>query len=446
MSERGVTALLALLALALFYVLFGGAGRGGAGLADVSRPTTVETAGNGYWAAFEWLQREGVPVRSLREAFQDGLGEGRGDLLIVTLPGVGTVRTEELAALDRWVRRGNTLLVLAGLSDSPEWAYPLAPTSAFDLTALTGLELESLPARRTRLEPPEPVAGRSEGGADGGADAAAGATGDTAEDRAEEVASMLKSPVRHRAMPARDHPLLEPGLALVGISDYPRTPWVLRTPYDEFALELARDADSGEGVLWLRELGEGRILVSAYGSLLTNRVLREPGNARFLSRLVGWSVGPRGRVLFDDGHQGVSPTYDAREFYADRRLHLTIAVLVGFWFLWVLGSTRLRTPVLAVRAPSDLDLLRATSDFFARVLRPGLAAQRMFEHFFNALRQRLGLPRNGESLWDWLEAPGRVPAADLEALKSAYAAAHAGRPIRLRELHNLLIRLRRQLA
>jgi hypothetical protein len=350
-SERASTALLALGALLLFFVVMFGGRAGGISEGGPARPTSVETAGNGYSSARRWLEREGIRVVSLREPFEAlarlaPAGRDGASLLVLTLPGAGPIQTRELLPLDRWLRDGNTLLVVAALSDAPDWSAASAGADAFDLKAVTGLEFESLPQRRARIAVEGQRAGRGDRraavprvGEPGVGPDAGGRAGSRGESR------LLARPAQAVAEPVRREGLLEGRLeglldgveSLVAESDFRTTPWAVRMPYDGLVLELARERESGEGVLWSRALGGGHIVVAAYGSLLSNRAVARGDNARLLANLVATAVGPRGVVLFDDGHQGLSPSYDPQQLFGDRRLHLTIALLIGFWLLWVLG-------------------------------------------------------------------------------------------------------------
>src|SRR5262249_49504191 len=128
-------------------------------------PTTLEQSDNGLLGARTWLQGEGVRTLALRERFDAWLPQARlprsGNLLIVSLPAVTGFRPDEAVALDRWVREGNTLLVLATLRDRPGWAqYPFVMVN--DLQLLTELSLapgweqkrERSPPRRPPTESP----------------------------------------------------------------------------------------------------------------------------------------------------------------------------------------------------------------------------------------------------------------------------------------------------
>src|SRR3954463_4939914 len=108
MRERGITFLLALGALAAFYGIWLRPAPSMDPDADAARPTSAERRGNGYAALFEWLQRSGVLVESGRErytALADARIPPRGNLLVLTLPGVEAFRSDEFAALDKWVRK-----------------------------------------------------------------------------------------------------------------------------------------------------------------------------------------------------------------------------------------------------------------------------------------------------------------------------------------------------
>ncbi|HEV7716874.1 MAG TPA: DUF4350 domain-containing protein, partial [Steroidobacteraceae bacterium] len=151
MKERLITLVCAIGALALFTAMF--VKREGALGArnEIPRPTTAERRGNGYHAVLSWLDAEGIRSVSLRDRF-DTLAKredlpATGNLLVVTLPAATGFTTAEFIPLDRWVRAGNTLLVLAALSDNPDWAFSLGGLASGDLNLLSGLEFESVRSR-----------------------------------------------------------------------------------------------------------------------------------------------------------------------------------------------------------------------------------------------------------------------------------------------------------
>jgi len=121
-------------------------------------------------------------------------------------------------------------------------------------------------------------------------------------------------------------------------------------------------------------------------------------------------------------------------------------VLVALWFIWVLGSTRLRAPVSAVSIPREAELIRMAGGFFARALPSHAGARRLLDNFFKRVSARAGGQRGDVVPWDLLERSPRVVAADVEQLKTWYAEAHASRRVPLLELQNLLVRIDRQMA
>ncbi len=421
MRERLITLFCALGSLLLFAALF----VRGQGLDSrrVALPTTIERHGNGLAGAISWLAAEGIRTVSLRERF-DTLAKRwdlprAGNLLIVTLPVATPFRVQEAGAVDHWVRAGNTLLVLAALSDAPDWGRG-GLSIHNDLQLLTGLDFEAV--RR----------------AEGSENAAA---------RMIEASRELAQPQRGTLVPNRPHPYLRGVQSVVAWSDYPPQAWTVRVPRDGFVLSLAHQSETGEGVLWVRPVGSGTLIVSGFGSLFSNRALAGADNARLLANIVIATVRPKGAVLFDDEHQGLAAAYDPAKFYNDPRLYGTIGVLAAVWLIWVLGGTRLRLPAMRLPAPREAELVRATGGFLARVLRPAAAARRLFEHFFRRLAARTHRGAQGEGLpWEWLEHHPRLRRADVQQLRQWYAQAYSDRRVPLTRLHNLIVRTERQLA
>src|SRR6185312_4007746 len=66
-----------------------------------------------------------------------------GNVLIVTMPQRVPVRTRELEELRAWVARGNTLLILAAVEDTPLWMLGTDPLFEDHLEAMTGLRFVS---------------------------------------------------------------------------------------------------------------------------------------------------------------------------------------------------------------------------------------------------------------------------------------------------------------
>ena len=391
MRERVIALLLACAALLAFYGLMlrpqGSFGPD----ADAPRPTTTERRGNGYSAAFEWLERSGVRARSLRERYTALADLGlpaRGNLLVLSLPAVEGFSNEEFAPLDQWVRRGNTLLLVAALVDAPGWAGARQVRAAAEIETLTSLEFETRVAREARLDE-TPLAervrradARKDDAADNknGKDAAeitAGpadqritghwvAGGPHALTRGRKFQRILHQFIHDFAQIHHHHALTRGVRRLATESDYSPEDWSLRLPYDSFLLTLARDEKTGEGVMFEQRVGAGRIVLLAGGSPFTNRALGEADNAQLFANIVTTSVAPGGAVLFDD-------------------LRQTIAMLLGLWLVWVLGSTRLRAPAIVAHDPSEAALVLRTGGFMARVVASHHTALALFENFFAAV-------------------------------------------------------------
>jgi hypothetical protein len=408
MKERLITLACALGALALFVVLFINPGGGVDARGNVARPTTEELRGNGYHAAYSWLMASGLRTVSQRERF-DALIARRdlaatGNVLVVTLPRKEFFRSGETRALQKWLRAGNMVLVLAALADEPDWAQGPGAVNVGDLKDLAGLDFEMVPGREQRSQ--------------------------------KDVA----------LLPNRAHAYFKGVGGAVAASGHSQQEWTVRMPYESFMLVLGHERDSGKAVLWTRALGEGRIVVCGLGSLFTDKALGLSDNAQLLANIIGANLGHRGAVIFDDFHQGLSAAYDPEKFYADPRLYVTGAILLTLWFIWVLGATRLRFPVTRIAAPREADLVRANGGFLARVLSRDVAARGLLEHFLRRVHRRMPAGRVAQGPWEFLGACPRVAAADLLQLRRWDAQARAGRHVPLLRLYNLILRIDRQIA
>jgi Domain of unknown function (DUF4350) len=419
-KERLITFICALGALALFFTMFMHQDSHGIAGIEVPRPTTEERGANGYHAALEWLDQEHIRTISLRDRY-DKLPQKRalaatGNVLIVTLPATAVFKTEEFRPLDHWVRAGNTLFVLAALSDTPDWAFSFGGMTSGDLNLLTGLEFESAKNRDSRMRKAMEPASTERG----------------SKDSIVRLPLHFAPPRRETLVPNRDHAYFRGVHQVIALSDYEAQPWTVKVPYEGFVLALGQQRETGEGVFWTRPLGQGRIVVSGFGTLFTNRTLGLEDNARLLSNIIAANLGPGGAVLFDDVHQGLGANYDPAKFYRDPRLHMTVAIVACLWLSWVLGATRLRIPTSRSAVPREAELVRATGGFLARVLTPAAAARRMFDHF---LKRRP---------WELLERQPRIAAADLTQLRSWYSQLGTAR-VPLIRLHNLMVKINRQL-
>jgi hypothetical protein len=454
MRERGIAFLLALAALAAFYGLWLSPSPSLDPDANIARPTAAERRGNGYAGLYEWLQRSGVEVRSLRERYGSLLDldvPPRGNLLVLSLPAVEVFHSDELSALDQWIRRGNTLFIAAALLDQPDWAARRSAGAVVDIESLTGIEFETRKGRESRLDD-TPLAQRVR-------EADARSAKQEAEDEEEqddedagelgpERGKLLEVPGKIALTATGPHVLLDGVKTLDLVTDYAAEEWSLRMPYDNFVLTLARTA-SGEGALFEQRVGEGRVLLSAGGSLFTNRALGNADNSHLFANIVSSRMSRNGVVLFDDLRQGLSASYDPSRFYEDPRLYKTMFIVLGLWLVWVLGSTRLRAPDIATHDPSEAGLVLSAGGLIARTVAPANTALRLFDLFFagvaRAARRAGGVaPERGDQ-WQWLERHGAILPQELDRLKTWYADAGAARSLPLIELQNLLDTLEKRL-
>jgi hypothetical protein len=437
MNERLLTLALAAGAFVAFYMLF--LPKPVPSQERVTRPLSIEVGPNGYLALQRWLEAEKVKTHSLRERYgalaQVSESVPKGNLLISTTPHVYPIRNNEIAALRSWVAAGNTLLVVSGLSDTPDWS--MGEGADGELIA----HMESMTGLSFTQETPEVAEPPVE------PDTETTQTQDEDPDQFDALTAQtrLDEPKRTQFSPSGPHPLFEGVQSVLAVSEFPSSQW--RATSDvALLLELAHERETNVPALWLLPFGEGQIIVSAYGSIFTNKVLGEAENARLLSNIVRWSLGPQGTVYFDDAHQGLVSFYDPDKFFGDSRLHSTLWWLVGLWLLFVLGARRLR-PAMSSWSPLDVtSFVRATGGFMARVLKPWTAADQLFANFFNELRQRLGLAPDGTPVWQWLDGHAAVAASDLARLRALHRKAAQRSRVNLRELHNLLVRVRAQLT
>lgn len=422
MKDRWITLLLALGALAAFYFYFIPKQENAE---EHSRPLATEMRANGYFAIRRWLETEGIPVTELRQRY-DWLARARGlpkhgNLLITTIPHKRVMRLAEENALKKWVRSGNTLLVVAGIFDTPEWGMPdsTTPNELFQLTNLWIDIHEAAEAKETDASRAGP---------------------------ASNVFVPLEKPKRGILKPIGDHPLTRGVLAVHAISEYEAGKFDLHTSEKEPALSLMADTESGLGAFWISWMGGGTVIVSGYGSIFTNKMLAQANNAGLMANIVAAQLGRNGHVIFDDIHQGATSVYDADAFFGDPRLHASFWWIIALWLVWVLGSTRLPPPVARPPPVRERGFIDATGNFFARVIGRKGAARRLFANFFNDCRRALGEPQDGRPLWAWIRGFGAIPREDIDRLEALYARVEEGKRINLVDLHNRLQHIRKQLA
>jgi hypothetical protein len=420
LKERLVTIGLAAGALFLSYALFFPKPAGNE--QALPRPLSGESGPAGYQGAWRWLDQERVPLTAWRERFDrlssDPSLKSSGNVLLTTMPHELPVRPDEATQLDAWISRGNTLLVAAALDDTPAWALSGGGRLVKDVGRLT----------RLKFDVDDPAAEK-----DGKKDSQ---KADPA--RALQLAlNRLTQPREIVVTPRGDHPLLQGVHSLRAISDFPASRW-RAAPMDASAILQVADLEGGGGAVWIKRQGEGQIVTLGVAGLFSNRDIGTGDNAKFLSNLIAWSLKDGGVFIFDDAHQGWVSYYDAKAFYADPRLHRTVAWLVLLWLVFVLGVQRLRAHVNGWR-PADVTALVGTSgDFFAATLTPAAAANRLLANFFNSIRRRLGAAEDGAPTWEWLSSQATVSLNDVTELRELHRQVQHGRRFDLPRLQNLL--------
>ena len=446
MKDRLLTFALALGALVSFYALL--MPKPAAPQERVTRPITIEKGPNGYLAMKRWLDAEGAKPISLRERYgrlpKLTSAAPTGNLLISTTPQLHPLRASEVAPLRDWISAGNTLLVVAGLSDTPDWSMGEGIDEQFmdHMYSMTGLHFaqaqpdddgkgdDKVEATPAPVDPQKQAADQKKKPRKAPPIAAA------------LVAQKLEQPLRFEAVPNGSHPLLEGVKSISALSEYPTLQWRARSDEADLILELTRNAESEAPALWLLRFGDGQVIVSAYGSIFTNKLLGKADNARLLANIVKWSRQPGGEVLIDDAHQGLVAFYDAQAFFGDPRLHRSLGWLLGLWLVFILGPQRLRAAASGWHSVDVTSFVRASGGFMARVLRPSVAGQQLFANFFNDVRRRVGLPVNGAPVWDWMNANRALPAADMDRLRELHGKVLRGRRVDLPVLQTLLVQAR----
>jgi hypothetical protein len=426
MNDRLFTLLCAIGVFALFYGFFiGDAGRQDEDAA--SRPLSTEMRANGYRALRDWLLAEKIPVESLRHRYDwlngtDSKLARTGNVLVISLPSYRAARYKEMHKLLEWVRAGNTVMVAAGLFDTPEWGVDSNDLLG-DLSRLAQLDFQIY---RPKAAEPESAP-------------------DTIDGPVPQLGNgRLEQPVASHPHVRGAHPLTAGVQSVSAVSEFPSYKFMAPSPVHGGVIEVMDDVDTKLPVMWVASIGAGTVVVSGYGSILTNKLIGSADNARLFANLIDWRLAPGGTVVFDDMHQGAASFYDADAFFHDARLHATFWWIIGVWFAWVMLRTRLRATPPRVTAPREIGFIRSIGNFFARTLEARTVAERLFAHLFNDIRRNLGWPTNGEPVWPWLHGLSVVPSAEVLALEQMHARLASGRKVDLGRLQNLILHIRKQ--
>ena len=418
MRSRLVTLAGALLALVIIYGLFFNDQEA----PPPTRPTTIESGSNGMLAVFEWLGDQGVEVVSLRERF-DELKDmddlpASGNVLLVTLPYLRPPRDKELEELSLWLEQGNTLLVSAALNDTPDWTVGSYGDFIDDLADLTGIWFTAIPGDP---ESNDPALVRLHDNGPGS-----------------EI---------YAVTPRGSHPLTAGITRLAGESDESSSAWESTASAAILVFELATLDPTGSGMIWQRTQGDGQIIVVGSGSMFTNRAIARADNRQFIANLVRLHLGERGRFLFDDVHHGVSVLYDPEAFFADDRLRDTIWFVIGFWLLYIVGSSnRLLNPKPASGGPRQTDFVDAIASFISKHSAKKDTGLWLYRSWFNDVRRRHYLPLDGQPVWDELDGLRTFDPGLLAQLKAQYARLTDGSAVDPATVHNTICRARRAMG
>lgn len=423
MRDRLTTLAGALLALAIVYLLFFA---GDEPEVEITRPVTTEQGPNGYLALHRWLTESGLAVVSLRERFDQLAARSgpaaQGNVLVTTLPHYRPMRESEAPFVADWVSRGNTLLVVAAINDTPDWSMASSGSLIGDLEILTDIEFYAID---NHVDDPE-------------------------EDDTYDLLFLFEDSgeaQEYTMDPVAGHPLMRGVDRLRATSDYVSSVWEAYDLDYELTLQLATMSETGTAVIWQRRFGDGQVIVLGSGTMLSNRMIARDDNRQFVLNLLAAHLAADGSIVFDDLHQGVSALYDPEAFFADSRLHRTILFVLGFWLLYIVGSSnRLLDPQPPARALRQSDFLEATGGFIHRHTSRDATGLWMFRSWFNDLRRHMGLQPNGEPLWPELAQLTTLDKRLLARMQRQYRLLSAGHSVNLIDLHNTIRQARKTIG
>ena len=393
MRERLLVLALAAGALGLFYVLLFPKPRPAS--ADLARPLSTESRPEGYLAVWRWLKQQQVPAASLRYRYDRLpalLPRATGNLLLISMPQLEPPRAAELQQLERWVEAGNTLLIMAAIDDTPLWAIGGDTLFQDKLEHLAGVRFKEsvgvIPSVRRDLK-----------------------AGTAA--RFVDLTALTRGDLD--IQPRGQQPLVAGVRHIAAVSTLPVRSAQLQGLDDSLPLVLAARTDNSEAALWLVRRGAGQIILSGIASPFSNAAVALADNGRLLTNIIAWSRGAGGTVVFDDAHQGATAYYDGKAFFADSRLQHTLLWTVLLWLAYVLGALPLRAVQRSWQPLDEGAYVEASARYFAAVVPPGEAAQRLIERFLEGLQGPTG-PGHDGSLWERFDTHSRISAAQRRTL------------------------------
>ena len=407
MKERLITLLTALAALALVVFLLTPPQPNAQ--KPVSLPTTEDRGADGLKGLFTWLQREQLTVVSFRKRYtelsQDPAQPERGNVLIVSLPAPREIMKPEWSALAKWLDKGNSLIILGAVYHHPAW-WSGGENCFCDAKAFLKRFAWTLAEENSTDKIKESTE----------------STAKTFRESITAVQAQVKNqlPQTSRLQSLSIHPLLQDVKTL----DAQTSPALLKQHWtlvsddaDNLALRLLGAGDDSAIAAWQMKAAGGQIMLLLTPDVFSNTYLNHADNALFLSNLLRQSLAPKGRLLFDDYHFGLSDLYDPEHFFKDERLHQTLGFLGLLWLFYVIGyTTRLapvRTPAVKLSASGFIEVM---AGFFARRLNQRLLAEALVKHLLTDICKHRHLQNEAET-WHWLEQHSRITGEQIKQLK-----------------------------
>ena len=388
-----------------------------------SKPHSSDVGRHGYHALYRWLEHAGIGVTALRQRYHrlPEIAPGTGHILISVLPSKSAARTDEVATLKDWVSKGNTVLLLVAGVSAPNWVYSGDYGETDTLPRALGLDVNY------------------EHGDNNDADEA---------DRGASLVDVLREPSASPLTPIGDHPLLTEVREVATESPQTFAAALTVTPRHETRVVpalLKGRGPQGEN-LWSARAGDGRVIVLADPAVFANGLIAEADNARLIDNIIRLTLGPDRMVIFDDMHQGLTEIFDPRAFVHDSRAHISLAFLIGFWLLWIIGHNNRFGPLAQTRTlESSAAYARALGGLYARQATSNDVVRQLIAHLERECRRSHPQVFVGRTLPDALDALVGMPAEAIDGLRSAQKLLEAGQTPDLIVLTNHIRRLRNRL-
>ena len=222
---------------------------------NISFPTSEDHGEYGLAGLYHWLDTQHIPLYSLRERYDTLQKKSnvakQGNLLIISLPLRMDARVKELKQLQTWIKNGNSALLLASMSDWPQWASRMMGSSVSQLLHNFDLRM-SAAGNDNKIE--------------------------TNEAAAERIDKLLHpSKLTRELTPTLAHPLT------TGVHQVQATwlsseglRWHLEgNRQSHSSLVLLRDQANHNPAMWLSFYGKGNVLITRHSDLFGNVSLRE---------------------------------------------------------------------------------------------------------------------------------------------------------------------------